>query len=187
MAEPDEREIIWYDCNSFLNIEPDMVPHYFTTLIDKFALFGIQRKKPICLRCNQHNIYEYKTELYCINEYEPTFDNEGDIIAVKKIKETEPKHEIIMENVQESIKRIVGVLLDKLKEPSGYRMDLFDLESYMFNQPEDNFFETMKGEVTKNEIRKELYQMKKLLISELTLLRQDIRFTSMMRPPSIRF
>jgi len=186
MIEPDEREIIWYDINSFINIEPDLIPHYFTTLIDKFSLFGVSAKKPICLKCNHHRIFDFKNKLYCINEYEPTFNNEGDIVAIKKYIETELNHNIIMENLHESIRRIVTRLLDKLKEPSGYRMDLFDLESYMYNQPEDNFFETMQGEVTKNEIRKELYQLKKLLISELTMLRSEIRFTAMMRPPSIR-
>jgi len=169
MIEPDVREALWYDIKNILHQEPDFIPHYWDNLITSYQFLEDDEPQFICQECNNA---------------EENLDIKGDIVFCTVNK----NHKILVETVYQSIQRIVNNVLELLKEPSGYKMSLFDLESIMFWKAaeEDDYFETISGEVTKIRVKKHLSKVKKLIMSKLMKLKDKIRFTSTMRTPPIQ-
>jgi hypothetical protein len=187
MIKPDDREALWYDLNNMLNIDADSMPHYWTTLMDKFKIFDIRERQNVCMVCNEHNVFEYKDKSYCYEEYQPKIkiiNDEEVIYGITKISEN--IHKVSKEYPNDSVRRITKEVLNMVEEIGGYRMDLFDLEYWMFMKEADMFFETKDGYVTKEQLLKKLYHLKKFVISEMTILRHEIRFSSLMSAPSIK-
>jgi hypothetical protein len=188
MIKPDPREILWYDISNLLSMEPDMIPHYWTIIIDKMRLLDDNVPRPVCLVCNSSlDIFEHEGKLICGEGY--TFarkftPEQGYIIENLKQKLGMP-HTIGFETLHESIARILRWIFDITEEPTGYRFDLFDLETVLFQVMGDSMFETKWGDITKNNIKKYFYQLKKPLLGRMMELRQEIRFSSMMRVPAI--
>jgi len=184
--EPDKREFLYFDVNNILMLEPDAIPHYWTILLSKFQLLDDKRPRAICLDCNNSNVFEFKKKLYCGDDFKPVIKN-NKIIDIKKINELRKDHKVTIETANESIKRLINKILEILEEPTDYKMDLFDLESYMFMQEEDGYFETkLYGDITKNQIKKMLYQVKKVLLDRLENISQNIKFLSQIRTPPIK-
>lgn len=188
MIKPDPREVLWYDINNILMMEPDMIPHYWTILIDKVRMLDDNIPRPLCLQCNSSlDLFEFEDKIYCNNGYdfirERLKDGSFKITSVQK--KTQIEHPIIYETMRESLNRILNWIFAKLEESSGYKFDLMDLEDYTYAQPKDGLFETKTGDVRKGNILKWMYQLKKPILSRMIELRQEIRFSSTMRTPSI--
>jgi hypothetical protein len=185
MIKPDPREVLWYDVNNILNAEPDMLPHYWTILIDKMRMLDDGRPRAICKTCDEClDLFQFKDTVYCPKAYRYTRDRHTGIVVSIEHKTTVP-HPVIFETLRESINRMLERLYDRLQEPSGYRYDLLDLETYLYRAPDDGIMETMHGDVTKAMVKKWMYSLKNLLLSRLMELRTEIRFSSAMRTPSI--
>jgi len=61
------------------------------------------------------------------------------------------------------------------------------LESWLFGKEEDDYFETMYyGDITKSQVKKMMFQVKKVMMEKLVELRDKIRFSATMRTPSIQ-
>jgi len=168
MIEPDVRESIWYDINNVLNMEPDKMPHYWGILLSKFQLIEDNNLRRICTSCNsteQLDITKNK-KAYCMKD---------------------KQHKISEETAFQSCNRIIDRVLEVLREPSNNCMDLFDLESWLFGKEEDDYFETMYyGDITKSQVKKMMFQVKKVMMEKLVELRDKIRFSATMRTPSIQ-
>lgn len=188
MIKPDPREVLWYDINNILMMEPDVVPHYWTIIIDKVRLLDDNMPRPICLACNSSlDLFDFEDKIYCNNGYDFSRERskDGTFRMTSVQKKTPVEHPIVYETLRETLNRIMNWLFDKIEEPSGYRFDLMDLETFMYGAPNDGLLETKYGDVTKSNIKKWMYQLKKPILSRMMELRQEIRFSSTMRTPSI--
>jgi hypothetical protein len=189
MLIPDSREIWFYDINNILSVEPDMIPHYYTILMDKLRLLDDNVPRPICLACNTNlDCFEHEGTLYCGNgwAFDRSINQNGEFVLSNLRRKTYVPHEIIYETLRESMNRVLQSVFDRIQEPSGYTFTLLDLEDYLVGQPRDGLFETKHGDVTKANIQSWLYPLKKICMSRVMELRQDIRFSSAMRTPAIK-
>lgn len=169
-------------------MEPDLIPHYYTILMDKLRLLDDGQPRPICLICNSNlDFFEHEGVPYCANGwlFEREMTEQGFVIRNLRQK-SRLMHAIVYETLRESLNRILDSVFDRIQEPTGYRFTLLDLEDYMVGQPRDGLFETKYGDVTKGNIISWLYPLKKICMSRIMELRGQIRFTSMMRTPSIK-
>ena len=190
MIEPDVRELLYYDLSNMLAIEPDFVPHYFSTLIDKFRVLisgGESLQLPIC-SCGGTDIMDFKGEKYCLGNYVPEFKETKFGPVCISVTPMNPReiHVIKNEFIMGYINKVIMDVLRLLQEPSGYLMNLYILEGYLFRQDNDDFFETVEGDIRKSSVLRELYKIKKSISGYMGLLRQDIRFTASLKTPPVR-
>jgi len=168
--------------------EPDMLPHYWTILIDKVRMLDDGQPRPICQICNNSfELFEFEGEAYCNNEYgfkREIVDGAWKITSITK--KSPYLHFIGYETLRESLHRVLNMVFDRLEEVSGARFDLMDLETFMFRVQNDDFFETKYGDMNKATVQKLMYNLKKIIMDRMMELRREIRFTSMMRTPSIK-
>lgn len=187
-TEIDVREYIWFDLMKLLNFEPDSTPHYLSNIIDKCSLISGQRPQvlQICTVCNsRENLFEFKKKSYCAGEYEPKLkyehNKQNQITEIKITKITKlfnsPKHKITMESFMDSLIRQIDELESMVIEPTGKKLSLFEIESFMFQRPDASFFVTETGEVTKSKILKKIHQIKRFIIEELKRIQYEISFT----------
>jgi|SRR3989304_447702 len=189
MIKPDPREAIWYDIQQMLSIDPDAIPHYWTLLKTKFQMMRDDVELPFCLNCNNFaSVYSYNKKLYCYSDYQPV-TNEIKIYKIIKLNEKLKDHIILKRTtVFREINKVEEDMTNFLEEPNGYKMSLFELESHLFRQEEDAYFETRNfGDINKGRIRKELLKIHSVISSRLALLRDEITFISSMRVPPISF
>lgn len=187
MIEPDNRESLWYDLNNLLMIDSNIAEHYWSILLDKLRIIDNNKPRLICKTCNSIDLFEFEKNLYCLDEYEPIVKDKK-IIKVKRITKDEKNHIVADETITETIQRLLKSVINHLEEPSGNKMTLFALESWMFRQPEDNFFETrLYGDVTKNQVNEMLYNIKQIALDYMTELKGEIRFSATLRVPPIQF
>lgn len=193
MIEPDVRELLFYDLNNMLAIEPDFVPHYFSILIDKFKVLTTGNEHfpiPICDNCGSTDYLEYDGKLYCMSNIVPDliFDEEKQEMVVRSIQTINEKeqHDMHEQFVMPYINRVLMGLLRKLQEPNGYMMNLYVMESYMFRADPDDFFETIEGDIRKAHVLRELYKIKKSIAGYMGVMRSIIRFTAQLKTPNIR-
>lgn len=164
MIRPDRREAIWYETNSLIGTEIDIYPHYFHLLISRIQMLEDGIKRPICITCFN-------------------FDN---LIITKNKYTCKKNHNIVLETGVKSINRVIDIILDWLIEPSKYRLSLTELEDYLYEADNDDFFETLKGKVTKAEVKRELFRIKLIAQKRLVDYGENIRFGASMRTPSIQ-
>ena len=180
-VRPDPREAIWYDLNNVLNLDAESVSHYWSILFDKFKLIDDGQVRPICLLCGSQDFVTCEKKEYCVNSIHKVYDeNEEPQVYVIE------GHTIINENLRTTIKRMCDLVFEELEDMEGYRMDLFELEDYMWGRPEWGFFETAEGDVRKSDVKRKLSKIKEVLLNRLIELREEIRFSATMRTPSLR-
>jgi hypothetical protein len=174
-----------------LAIEPDFVPHYFSILIDKFKVLiaGHEYYKiPICDFCGSTDVVEFEGKYYCLGNYIPQYEMKRtglQCVSVEVMNDTE-KHEVKEEYVLSYINKVIMKVLRRLQEPDGYLMNLYVLEGYLFRQDQDDFFETVDGDIRKAAILQELYKLKKVVIGYLAYIRSTIRFSATLKSPPVR-
>lgn len=208
IVEVDIREVLFYDLNNMLTIEPDFVPHYFSILQDKFKVIINNNEYypiPICQFCGNTDVFEFDdpeellptgkknpmfgNKLYCMSNFVPEYDaNENGEMFVKHV---DIINEQEVHNVEETlvlpyINKVIMRVLRMLRESNGYQMNLYQLEGYMFRKDPDDFFETTAGDVRKAEVQKELYKIKRAISGYMGVVRQFIHFSAQMRSPNIR-
>lgn len=193
MIEPDVRELLFYDLNNMLSIEPDFVPHYFSILIDKFKVLTTGNEYyplPICEYCGSTDFIEYEGKFYCMGNVVPDmiYDEDKQEMITKSITIINPKeeHNVKEQFVMPYINKVLMGILRKLQEPNGYIMNLYVLESYMFRTDTDDFFETVEGDIRKAYVLMELYKIRRVVSGYMGVMRTFIRFTAQTRAPSIR-
>jgi hypothetical protein len=189
MIAVDSREVWFYDISNILSLDPDMLPHYYTVLMDRMRLLDDNIPRPICVVCNTNlDCFEHEGTLYCGNGwvYDRTINKKGEFVLSNIHRKSYIVHEIIYETLRESMNRVLHSVFERIQEPSGYTFTLLDLEDYLVGQPRDGLFETKHGDVTKANILSWLYPLKKIVMSRVMELRQEIRFSSAMRVPSIK-
>jgi len=193
VIEPDVRELLFYDLNNMLAIEPDFVPHYFSILIDKFKVLTTGNEYypiPICETCGGTDYIEFEGKLYCMSNIVPdlAYDEEKEEMVTKGLIVINPKEEHVVKEqfVMPYINKVLMGILRTLQEPNGYMMNLYVLESYMFRCDPDDFFETIEGDIRKAYVLMELYKIKKSIAGYMGVIRQFIRFVAQLKTPSIR-
>lgn len=180
---PDNREAVWYDIIRLLDFDPDTLPHYWTTVFDKYQLMDLNDKRPFCKDCGSIKVFEFDDKLYCTKEYKIIQEDDGTIKQVK-INEYENPHNCVLETPLESIDRMTKEIVDMLEEPTGNKLTLFALESHMLGAQEDDYFETASnGDVTKGFVKQKFYKIKQMMIEDLNEAKKQIRFTSVLRTP----
>lgn len=191
MIEPDVREVLYYDLNNMLSIEPDFVPHYFSMLLDKFKvlIYGQEYyKMPICQECGSTDIVELEGKYYCLGNYVPDFTMtpHGPVCTKVEVMNMNENHVVKEEFVLPYINSVIMDVLNRLREPDGYMMNLFILEGYLFRQDNDDFFETVSGDVRKSVVLRDLYKIKKCIIGYMGIIRRNIRFSATLKTPPLR-
>ncbi len=184
--EPDRREIIYYELNQVLMAEPDQLPHYWSILRDKFDLLDDVQIMPYCQTCMTYSsLFMFDDEVYCEKEHEPKYNDDNEIIAI--LPRNVPKHEIIAGNSADIINMIIDFVLDGLIDENGYRMSLFDLEVAMNGIDQNGYFETRdNGDLTKMQILKYFYYIKRIIVERLREISKDIYFGSQMKTAPVR-
>lgn len=184
--EPDRREIIYYELNQLLMVEPDQFPHYWSTLRDKFDIINDVDVLPFCKTCMKYStVFEFKNRLYCMNEHMPEMDDDGEIIGVEKKGEKE--HQLIAGTSGDIIDLVIDFILDSLVDDTDYRMSLFDLEVAMSGIDNNGYFETRDyGDLNKLQIIKHFYYIKRIIVERLRSISQDIYFSSQMKTTPVR-
>lgn len=184
--EPDRREILYYELNQILMAEPDQLPHYWSIIRDKFDLLDDQELLPFCKNCMTYStLFIHNDAVYCSNEYEPKYDEKDEIIGV--LPKNVPKHTIIVGTSAEVINHVIDFVLDSLIDENGYRMSLFDLEVAMNGIDQNGYFETRdNGDITKMQIIKFLYFIKRIIVERLREISKDIYFSSQMKSAPVR-
>ena len=87
----------------------------------------------------------------------------------------------------EIINHLIDFVLDSLIDENGYRMNLFDLEVALHAIDNNGYFESAKfGDITKMQIIKYLYYIKRIIVERMTQISKDIYFGSQMRSQSVR-
>lgn len=170
MIRPDRREILYYDINSFLLVDPDSMRHYWSTLIDKFQMLedlSDDEGVPFCITCGSYDHITYP-------------DGEDGPPACMF------RHDVVTERTSESIRRMIDTMLDALTNSNGYRMTLFDLEIALARGGSAAFIETREyGDVSLMQVRKTLYKVKRLIVTRLADISAGIYFMSQMRVPAV--
>lgn len=189
--EPDSREAIWYNVSNLVRIDSDTMPHYFTTLVNVFSMFGKLEPEPFCLECfaSPSKLIFYEDKFYCPNEYKETsykFDKNMERITISIRKFNKKHHKIIFEEPLKVVEKIIDDVLELLRdEEDGDKMSLFDLEEWLIVAESNQFFETINGEITKSEVKRKLYKVKEYIIDILSIIKDDIHFQSAVRTPSL--
>lgn len=163
MIIPDTREIPYYQLDNLLAIGFND-PYLFTNIMNLIPTLD-NNKYHTCKSCSSMFVTKRKNKLTC---------------------EDCGGTEILNETINETLTRNINKLLEFLEEPSGYKLDLLDLQIYLYNADMDDHFETVNGEVTKGYVIKKLYGILKILNMRRAYLRSTIRFQSQIKTPPIR-
>lgn len=183
MIESDERERIFYDVLSILELDIEQLGNYWSTLIDRFKLMGDEEPNPLCKNCNSSEVFQNKDSFICKNSVKVKYGTEKDektgevnIVPIA-YEQLDEEHEIIYETPMQTIKRIVKETMEYLTEVDGYVPSLDEIEISMLGKYSDCFFETEHGEVTKSQIAKRLNQITRFVNERMGELQEDIMFT----------
>lgn len=179
---PDDREKIYYDIMQILDMEPEQLAHYWSTLIDRFKLIDDGKILPVCSVCKSTKVVRHlmpngKKKLICRNNIHVEYDEiKGKISAVGITLDTN-LHKVLFMSQNEMLEIIIGDVLELMREAGGYVPTLFQIELFLWGQDMDAFFETIHGEVSKSKITEKLSLVQDFITERLIDLRKNIRFT----------